>query len=33
MKRLLVRLGVHGIRHKLAIERLCAWMHNNGIGA
>lgn len=31
--RLLVRLGFHGIRHKIYLLKLSAWMHDNGLGA
>lgn len=33
MKRLLVRLGFHGVAHQKAQERIMAWMHQNGLGA
>lgn len=33
MKRLMVRLGFHGKAHKRATDKLCQWMHNNGLGA
>ena len=32
-KRMLVKLGFHGKGHKLAIEKLSQWMHDQGIGA
>lgn len=33
MKRLMIRLGIHGKAHKKAEAKLIAFMHNNGIGA
>jgi hypothetical protein len=33
MKRLLINMGFHGIRHKIAAEKLIQWMHENGLGA
>lgn len=33
MKRILVKIGFHGIRHKIRSSKLIKWMRNNGIGA
>lgn len=33
MKKLLIRLGFHGVRHQIREVLLIEWMHNNGVGA
>lgn len=33
MKRLMIKLGFHGVRHRAAEARLIEWCHNQGIGA
>lgn len=33
LKRLMVKLGIHGKAHKAADAKRIAWMHNNGLGA
>lgn len=33
MKRFMVKIGCHGIRHKIRESKLIVWMRNNGIGA
>lgn len=33
MLKLLIRLGFHGKRHNMALQKLETWMHDNGLGA
>lgn len=33
LKRLLVKMGIHGKAHKAADAKRITWMHNNGLGA
>lgn len=33
MKRLMIKLGFQGKRHRVAAEKLIKWMHGNGLGA
>ena len=33
MKRILIKLGIHGVRTRIGIAKMCAWMHQNGLGA
>lgn len=34
MKRVLIKwLGCHGRRHKIRMEKIIQWSHDNGIGA
>lgn len=33
MKRIMIKMGIHGIRHKIRESKLITWMKNNGIGA
>lgn len=33
MKRLLIKMGIHGVRHQIAEKRLLDWCHIMGIGA
>lgn len=30
--KVLIALGIHGIRHQTAILKLFKWMHDNGLG-
>lgn len=32
IKRILIKLGLHGIRHKAAIQKVLDFMKSNGIG-
>lgn len=33
MKRLMIKLGFHGKRHRVAEEKMVRWMSQNGLGA
>jgi hypothetical protein len=33
MLRLMIRLGIHGKRHRIAEQKLLQWMHEQGLGA
>jgi len=32
MKRLMIKIGIHGKRHIVRHARILEWMHNNGLG-